>query len=149
MTEDRLKLTLERLKTVLSYDPITGVFVSSIPRQKCPPGTVLGSETWSATLAIGIDGRNYQAHYLAAWIMMGVYPARRVVALNHNLRDTRWPNLHVTSEMEEKNLRARYAQMAQAARGLISPHDVVPLPTFTQTPDEKRALQRALDASLY
>jgi hypothetical protein len=67
-------LSLERLKLLLNYDPLTGVFkwlVSTATNVKV--GAVAGSDS-HGYLAIRIDGKRYLAHRLAWFYMHGNWP---------------------------------------------------------------------------
>lgn len=65
----REKLTQERLKEVLNYDPDTGVFIWRVRLNNNGPaiGESAGSVTARGYRLIAVDGRQYRAHRLA-WL---------------------------------------------------------------------------------
>lgn len=88
-------LTQARLKEVLSYDPLTGVFVSiSQPGKRADLlGAVVGVGTATSYGHITIDGRSYKAHRLAWLYMHGVWPTDLLDHENLNKGDNRFKNL--------------------------------------------------------
>lgn len=69
------KLTQERLREVLSYEPATGVFVWLVSRGKSATGKVAGKLRDTGRV-IGIDGENYAAARLAWFWINGMWPER-------------------------------------------------------------------------
>lgn len=71
-------LTAVRLRELLTYDPLTGVFRWRVDRRGTAfAGTVAGTLScgyWS----IGVDGVIYRAHRLAWLYVYGVWPAGRL-----------------------------------------------------------------------
>jgi len=68
------KLSLERLKTLLTYDPLTGAFIRKVRcgryRAGCRAGT-LQSEGYDS---ITIDYEHHLSHRLAWFCMTGEWP---------------------------------------------------------------------------
>lgn len=67
-------LTAERLREVLDYDPLTGMFTWKVRRNKQSAGSIAGSPDRQGHIRIGIDGRDYAAHRLAWLYVHGEWP---------------------------------------------------------------------------
>lgn len=90
-----------RLKSLLSYDPETGVFRWTLARR----GVKLGAECGRVSKAhgyrdIGLDGKLWRAHRLAVLYMTGVMPERDVDHENRIKHDNRWANLRLATESQ-------------------------------------------------
>jgi len=83
-------LTQQRLKEVLEYDPLTGVFT----RQRAE---IAGSEGKAGYIAVSIDGTKHYAHRLAFLYMTGRFPEQYVDHINGEKGDNRWLNLRDVS----------------------------------------------------
>jgi hypothetical protein len=96
---------LELIKERVKYDAETGIFTWNIPNPKSCylAGGIAGSYK-STGVSITIDNKNYQAHKLAVWLMLGLYPTREVLHLNGNKSDNRWCNISVTEPFPEGEL---------------------------------------------
>ncbi|MGA0539052.1 HNH endonuclease [Neotabrizicola sp. VNH66] len=87
-------LTSERLKELLTYDPITGLFRWRIDRGRlAKAGQVAGSPTPDLRTRIKIDGNLYLLHRLAFLYMTGAFPPDMVDHANGDPSDNRWCNL--------------------------------------------------------
>ena len=85
---------LETLKSILSYDPETGMFKWLIrPRQKACPSDFAGFITDQKYRMIGIRGKRYCAHRLAWLYMTGKWPEGEIDHINGIYADNRWCNL--------------------------------------------------------
>ena len=106
----RNDLTAEFVRSILDYDPETGVF--RWKRQlswRAPVGAVAGSPNRSGHIAIGINGAAYYAHRLAFLYMTGEWPEKEI---DHKRSDTpsdnRWSAIRpATSSQNLCNRRAR------------------------------------------
>lgn len=90
------RLTIERLKEALHYDPETGAFTWKIHRGKATPGkvaTALANDADAPYIYICLDYQRYYAHRLAWFYMTGEWPSRIVDHANGRHGDNRWINL--------------------------------------------------------
>lgn len=87
------ELTAARLRDLLDYDPVAGVFTWRVARRyKTPVGKKAGCLR-DGHMFIGIDRRLYLAHRLVFLHQDGRWPAEIVRARNANLADIRRANL--------------------------------------------------------
>lgn len=97
-------ITQERLKEVLHYDPLTGLWTWAQQRGRSPKGTLAGwlSDT-TGYLFIRIDRRLVGAHRLAWLYMTGEWP-HEVDHKNGSRTDNKWSNLReVTRQQNQQN----------------------------------------------
>lgn len=89
-----MKVTQERLKELLSYDPLTGVFLWRVDRGPARVGDEAGCVNNSdGYLQIYIDNVRYAAHRLAFLFQTGAWPADCLDHINGTRDDNRWANL--------------------------------------------------------
>lgn len=93
MTRKSLNLTVERLRSLLIYDPLTGVFRWRVNRGYVRAGQVAGCRTPRGYWTIGIDQTRYLAHRLAWLYVHGVWPSDDIDHRNEDKGDNRIANL--------------------------------------------------------
>lgn len=96
-----MSIKQERLKEVLKYEPLTGLFVwikRTGPRSI--PGKIAGNADTHGYVQIMIDKKLIFAHRLAFLYMDGALPPddKCVVHINGNPKDNRWDNLRVVTK---------------------------------------------------
>lgn len=92
--------TLARLKSLLQYDPNTGVFKWAVDRgNRIKAGSVAGSLRFNGYLAISIDWKRYYSHRLAYFYMYGVMPLE-IDHINGIRDDNRIVNLREVTRLE-------------------------------------------------
>ena len=99
-------LTQERLKELLSYDPMTGDFtrIKGIQGGRC--GVVAGTIHPAGYNQISIDSKTCRAHRIAFLYMTGSMPKNHVDHINGARHDNRWANLREASPYDNsKNQR--------------------------------------------
>lgn len=93
-------LTAERLRELLHYDPLTGVFTWLKRRGfKAVVGSVAGTEE-RGYIRIYLNGRNYRAHRLAVLYMTGEWPSHQVDHKYGIRHDNRWDELRRATNAE-------------------------------------------------
>lgn len=97
-----MSLTLKKLKSVLSYDPLTGVFRWKIkPRQRAC-SEIAGGVNPDGYRMICVSQRIYRAHRLAWFYMTGRWPKGEVDHINGTKDDNRIANLRIADKQENQ-----------------------------------------------
>jgi len=92
-------LRKERLREILDYNPLTGLFNYKVSRGNKKAGSIAGSlHKDNGYIQIRIDGKLYYAHKLAVLYTLGKFPEDPVKHLNSIKDDNRWENLVTTVE---------------------------------------------------
>lgn len=86
-------ITMNRLKSVLHYDPETGVWTCIAPRRSVRVGDIAGNIQNNGYRLLCIDGKDYQSSRLAVFYMTGEFPKKEVDHINGIKDDDRWANL--------------------------------------------------------
>ena len=88
------RLTQERARELLDYDPLTGVFLWKPGRRGCKAGDVAGSIDSRGHRRIGIDSNHHMAAHRLAWLYVnGEMPRGELDHINGIYDDNRICNL--------------------------------------------------------
>lgn len=114
-----MKLTLERLKERLDYDPVTGVFTWKVTANTSTfAGDRAGSVNDDGYRWIGIDEEIHKASKLAWFWMTGEAPAAIVDHRNGNRDDDRWENLRAATRSQNGANMARRKDNTTGFKGV-------------------------------
>lgn len=103
MRKQRDKVTVERLREVLNYDPASGIFTWRISTCTRPlAGRVAGRIVAKGYISIGIDSVHYFAHRLAWLYVHGEWPNGLIDHINGKEADNRIANLRVVDDRTNK-----------------------------------------------
>lgn len=94
-------LTQESLRSMLLYDPETGIFTWRACRTSLvAAGSVAGSMDTKGYVKISIAPRVYAAHRLAFLYMLGRWPHDQVDHADKNKSNNRWANLRDATQSQ-------------------------------------------------
>jgi hypothetical protein len=120
---------LERLKSVLAYDPASGNFTWLVERTRYAGITKIGEIAGTKKLSKRKDGgyiivgafrKFYRAHRLAYWFMTGhqVPKGFEMDHINGNRADNRWENLRVVTRAQNSMNHKLSSQNISGTRGV-------------------------------
>jgi hypothetical protein len=115
-------MNIDRLKFLLEYDPLTGVFRWRVNRRGhggIKAGDLAGSRHRKGYTAIGVDGRRYLAHRLAWLYMTGAWPASQIDHRDADRRNNAWGNLRVASQPDNSANSRRHRDNATGFKGVL------------------------------
>lgn len=113
-----MKITLDRLRELLSYDPETGHFHWSKPRPFCSAGKYAGGLTPYGYVRINVEGRPYQAHRLAWFYVYGRWPLREIDHINGIRSDNRLSNLREATPSQNQANKGMRKDNTSGAKGV-------------------------------
>ena len=93
------KLTQERLKELLEYNPETGVFIWKVSKGRGKAGYITEYKNGNGYLQIGIDRKFYQAHRLAFLYMEGYFPENGIDHIDRDKTNNKFENLREVSQL--------------------------------------------------
>lgn len=97
------KMTAERLRELLHYEPQTGIFTWRVNNSVAKPGDRAGGGHGQGYRSIGLDYKKYLEHILAVLYMTGEWPDRDVDHENGIKDDNRWDNLIISTKSENNH----------------------------------------------
>ncbi len=113
-------LTAARLRELLHYDPLTGIFTRLVrTSQNANVGDVAGSPDDAGYIRISVDGKRYRAHRLAWLYMKGEWPALHIDHEDTDTGNNRWLNLReATRSVNAQNQRRPHSDGASGYLGV-------------------------------
>jgi hypothetical protein len=127
--QQRINLSAERLRSLLSYDPATGRFVWLRPskyhaeKAKAEAGCPIPTHSGKAYHAISIDGRKYKRSRLAWLYMTGEWPTHQVDHISGDSLDDRWVNLREATQTQNAWNHKRRAKKSALPMGVRAMKD--------------------------
>lgn len=90
--------TFEYLHEILSYDPLTGALSNKIKRRQGKAGHIHTATNSNGYIVLSIKGRQWQAHRIIWFMMMGTWPDFNIDHENTIPTDNTWTNLREATD---------------------------------------------------
>ena len=116
---------IAKIRLVLDYDKITGVFTRKIPSRTQKVGDVAGSRVESSTkpgkfyIRVGVLGKYFWAHRLAVAWVTGQWPTHEVDHIDQNSENNAWNNLNEVSKHENAKNLTKYRNNTSGFPGVV------------------------------
>lgn len=115
----RPELTAEYLRSILDYDPATGIFTWKISTaNNVKVGDVAGCTTGEGYLHISICSSRYKSHRLAWLYVYGEWPSLDIDHINRNRSDNRIANLRDVSHKQNLQNTGKYSHNTSGHPGV-------------------------------
>ena len=102
------ELTAEKLRSILHYDPATGIFTWKVSTSSSVKiGDITGCPNGGGYLRLWLQSRLYLAHRLAWLHTYGVWPKDQIDHINRNRLDNRIANLREVSHKQNQQNRSK------------------------------------------
>lgn len=113
-----MTLTADYVKSILNYDPVSGIFIWIKPRPKIKIWSIAGGITELGYVKIKIDGKKYLAHRLAYLYMTGEWPKDEIDHVNMIRSDNRWENLRAATRSQNFGNQKKYKSNKSGIKGV-------------------------------
>lgn len=100
------ELTVERVRELFSYDPLTGVLTwNKQPRGRYKQSLTAGAKNTNGHLRTNIDGKAYYNHRIIWFMVYECWPSNEIDHINGNPEDNRLENLRdVSHRTNQENI---------------------------------------------
>jgi hypothetical protein len=113
----RMTLTQKRLKKLLHYNRLDGIFTWRVSRGPRKAGDIAGGDNDLGYIRICVYGVDYLAHRLAWFYMKGIWPEAEIDHKDTDPSNNRWENLRNGSR--SFNLQNRRRANINSSTGLL------------------------------
>ena len=119
-----LLIDADNIKTLLEYNPTSGVFTWKVKSGRSKEGKVAGYVRTDGYVSIGYKRRAYLAHRLVFLYMTGSLPIAEVDHINNNRQDNRFENLRqVDSKQNKENRKSANSNSKYGFLGVTKNHN--------------------------
>lgn len=116
-------ITADRLRELLSYDPITGVFRWRADRQPGrKSGDIAGGPTPGGYWHIGVDLHRYLAHRLAWLYVTGEWPTKHLDHKDLDGRNNAFSNLRQATDTQNRGNTRKRSDSTRRHKGVQRNH---------------------------
>lgn len=113
------ELTFDCLRSLLDYDPETGIFRWRVSRGRASSGSIAGARAHHGYISIGIFGRIYYAHRLAWFWMTGSWPSEEVDHEDTDTSNNSWLNLRKAAHHQNMRNRGMQKNNTSGFKGVV------------------------------
>ena len=115
----RQEITAEYLRSILNYDPETGIFTRKVrTSNSVKVGDVAGCSNGCGYLQIRLHNRLHLAHRLAWLYVYGEWPKGQIDHINRNRSDNRISNLREVSHKQNGQNAGKYSHNTSGHTGV-------------------------------
>ena len=119
-TEQANELTAEYLRSILNYEPATGIFTWKVRTSRSVKvGDVAGSLDGDSYLRISVQSRGYKAHRLAWLHVYGEWPKDQLDHVNRVRTDNRISNLREVTNKQNQQNRSKRSDNTSGYQGVF------------------------------
>lgn len=111
-------LTPEYLKSILKYDPETGIFTWITNKSSAKQGDIAGSLNAKGYLRISINKKSHRNQRLAYFYMNERWPLGDVDHINGVKTDNRWANLREVTKSQNNQNRPKQSNNSSGYKGV-------------------------------
>lgn len=112
-------ITHERLKELVSYDPIRGIFIwLKRTGSRAHVGAMLGCRTGNGYIECELDGDGYSIHRLAWFYMKGEWPKAEIDHIDGVRDNNSWDNLRAATRSENRCNVGKYSSNTSGYKGV-------------------------------
>ena len=112
--------TAEYLRSVLHYDPESGIFTWKVrTSNRVKVGSVAGSQSGKGYLDISVCSRTHRAHRLAWLYVHGVWPEDQIDHINRIRTDNRISNLRDVTQKQNLQNAGKHSRNTSGHTGVI------------------------------
>lgn len=117
-TDDEIAISQEKLKCLLQYDPVTGVFTWRESKGTAKKGALAGTVSGQGYVNIKLDGHLYKAHRLAWLWEYGAMPDGPLDHINGKRSDNKLSNLRLATLSENQHNQGMRADNKSGIKGV-------------------------------
>lgn len=112
------EITQEYVKSILHYNPETGIFTWIKARPKINVGDIAGFLNGQGYWCVKINARRYPAHRLAIFYMTGQWPPNHTDHIDMKRANNKWENIRPATRTENFGNQTKYSNNKSGIKGV-------------------------------